>query len=110
MKPRFRVWVEVDGQPGFGDGVYQLLLGVERLGSINQAAKSLSMSYRQAWGHIRKTETRLGEKLLIRQVGGESGGGATLTPAGREWLENYRRFQDTVEDAVDRIFREVFIR
>lgn len=108
MEPHFRVWLEKDGEPVFGEGVYQLLLGVDRLGSINQAAKSLAMSYRQAWGHIRQTERRLGVRLLECKVGGEAGGGAVLTAAGREWLERYRRFQAEVGEAVARAFRRHF--
>ncbi|MBC7335270.1 MAG: LysR family transcriptional regulator [Clostridia bacterium] len=110
MEPHFRVWLEQDGEPVFGEGVYRLLLGVDRLGSINQAAKSLAMSYRQAWGHIQKTERRLGVRLLERQVGGEAGGGARLTAAGREWLEHYRRFQAEVEEAVEAAFRRNFLK
>jgi molybdate transport system regulatory protein len=108
LEPHFRVWIEEAGEPVFGDGLFQLLLGVDRLGSITQAARALGMSYRQAWGHVRKVEQRLGVKLLERQVGGEAGGGARLTPAGREWLERYRRFQAEVSRAVTEAFRECF--
>jgi len=108
MEPHFRVWIEEAGEPVFGDGLFQLLLGIDRLGSINQAARALGMSYRQAWGHLRKAEQRLGARLLERQVGGEAGGGARLTSAGRDWVERYRRFQLEVDRAVNRAFRDCF--
>lgn len=108
MEPHFRVWIEEDGEPIFGEGLFLLLQGVERLGSIAQAAKSLGMSYRQAWGHVRKVEQRLGVKLLERQVGGEAGGGAKLTPAGRDWVDRYRRFQAEVSRAVAEAFQHFF--
>ncbi|MCR4429909.1 MAG: LysR family transcriptional regulator [Tepidanaerobacteraceae bacterium] len=89
MRLKYKIWLEADGKQVFGDGVYRLLVLIERHGSINQAAQAEKMSYRQAWGKIKQIEDRLNIKLLERRKGGESGGGANLTPQGRILVEAY---------------------
>ncbi|MDI3481941.1 MAG: molybdate transport system regulatory protein [Tepidanaerobacteraceae bacterium] len=89
MELKYKIWLEADGKQVFGDGVYRLLVLVEKHGSLNQAAQAEKMSYRQAWGKIKRIEDRLKIKLLERRKGGESGGGAILTPQGRMFVEVY---------------------
>lgn len=36
---RTKLWLEVEGKPFFGEGRVELLKGIEKYGSINQAAK-----------------------------------------------------------------------
>lgn len=108
MQVRFKLWLEEDGEQVFGEGIYELLVAVERLGSISQAARSMNMSYRQAWGHIQKAERRLGFKLLVRQVGGQAGGGAKLTPEAGEMLGRYRRFHHEVEQSINDLYAKHF--
>jgi len=69
---RVHVWLESEGGMLFGLGRAQLLEMVARLGSLNQAAKALGMSYRAAWGRIKRTEQALGEPLLAK-AGGRKG-------------------------------------
>lgn len=108
MEIRYKVWLEKDGQPVLGDGTALLLEKIEQLGSIKQAAVSMSMSYRQAWGALKKAEERLGVALLQKQVGGESGGGASLTEDAYEILAKYKRFRAELDNAVHEIFRQCF--
>ena len=107
MKVRYKVWLE-DGSHLFGDGAASLLQAIDELGSINRAAARLNMSYRQAWGHIRKVEERMGIPLLETRVGGEHGGGSQLTPAARELLQKYQLFKKRVNDSIQQIFHQVF--
>ncbi|TDA65687.1 MAG: LysR family transcriptional regulator [Clostridia bacterium] len=109
MQVRFKLWLEEGGEQVFGEGIYELLLAVERLGSINQAARFLHMSYRQAWGHIQKTERRLGVKLLVRQVGGPAGGGARLTPEAEDMLRRYHSFCLDVGKSLNDLYARHFI-
>ena len=78
MKLQYKIWLEKNGEQVFGDGIYRLLMLVDELGSINQAAYVEKMSYRQAWGKIKRIEKRLNMRLLDRRRGGETGG-AMLT-------------------------------
>lgn len=104
---RYKVWLE-EGEHVFGEGLFTLLREIEQEGAINRAAKNLSMSYRQAWGRIKKAEKRLGFKLLLTRTGGEAGGGAELTPQGKRLLESYNRFRQQVEEAIQDAFRKNF--
>ena len=43
---------------------------IDRLGSIQGAAKELKMIYWEIWGRIKATEERLKQPLLFRNIGG----------------------------------------
>lgn len=107
MKVRYKVWLE-DEKLVFGDGIASVLEMIKELGSINQAAVRLKMSYRQAWGQIKETEERLGIKLLDTKVGGESGGGAQLTEEARNIMQKYRIFRQKVDEAIQDTFNQVY--
>ncbi|PKM81712.1 MAG: molybdenum-binding protein [Firmicutes bacterium HGW-Firmicutes-14] len=108
MEYRFKVWLEKEGQPVLGDGLLHLLTMIRQHGSIRKAAGEMKMSYRQAWGNIKKAEDRLGINLLIKQIGGEAGGGAQLTPEAEMFIERYREFRSEVDSAVRESFRKFF--
>ncbi len=108
MDYRFKVWLEQDGQPILGDGLLSLLTLIRQYGSIRRAAESMKMSYRQAWGNVKKAENRLGVRLLIKQVGGESGGGAQLTPEAEQIIKRYEEFRSEAEAAVKKSFLKHF--
>ena len=108
LRPKSKVWLELEGQPVFGDGKAGLLQAIKQQGSISQAARVYKMSYRAAWGRVRKMEQRLGTRLVERQAGGKAGGGSVLTPAGEELLNRYRRFRKGINELVDARFAKVF--
>ena len=64
-----------------------ILQRIDSLGSISQAARSAGISYKAAWQAIETLSNLAGEPLVDKAVGGSSGGGAVLTPAGRLVLE-----------------------
>ncbi len=84
-------------------------LAVDRLGSIQRAAEEFGMSYRHAWGAIKKIEKRAGFKILDRKLGGKEGG-ARLTPKGKEFIGKVDSlFQDLkaiVEERFNQNFQE----
>ncbi|MDA8210870.1 MAG: LysR family transcriptional regulator [Clostridia bacterium] len=108
MDYRFKIWLEEEGEPVLGNGLLNLLNLIRRYGSIKRAAEEMRMSYRQAWGNIKKAETRLGFCLLVKQIGGETGGGAQLTPDARELIAKYEAFRSEVEAAVKDSFVKYF--
>jgi molybdate transport system regulatory protein len=106
---RSKVWIEDEkGRTIFGMGRMNILQAILDHGSINAAAKSLGMSYRAVWGKINDTEKRLGKTLLIRQVGGEAGGGSELTPVGKNLVEKFRKLHAHIEYEVKMLFEESF--
>lgn len=92
---RVHLWLESKGGMLFGLGRVQLLELVERLGSLNQAAKALGMSYRAAWGRIKRTEEALGEPLLAKASGRK---GYELTPLAASLLKDFALWHQEVED------------
>lgn len=64
-----------------------LLLSIQDLGSIAQAAKAVGLSYRYAWGLLRAAEALFGEQLL--HTG--RGRGTTLTPLAQKLVWADRR-------------------
>ena len=60
---------------------------VDRLGSIQQAADEFGMSYRHAWGAIRRIEKRAGFKIVDTKLGGKEEGGARLTEKGKVFVD-----------------------
>ena len=91
---RLRMWLEMDGEQALGLGRALLLSEIERQGSLNKAAKALGMSYRAAWGRLKKTEEVMGVSLVAEQ---EKGRGFTLTPQARELVDTFQAWYDDVE-------------
>jgi len=85
MEIKTKFWIENKGEVVLGGGKAALLLAVDRLGSIQRAAEECGMSYRHAWGAIKKIEKRAGFKILDIRLGGRDGG-AQLTPIGRGFI------------------------
>jgi molybdate transport system regulatory protein len=103
LTPQFKLWLSGRGAEGvFGDGKWRLLEAIQESGSLKSAAKTLKMSYRKAWGDLKKAERYLKVRLLKRQRGGCTGGGTELTEAGKKWLKAYTRLRTDAEKAVAR--------
>lgn len=107
FRPGCKVWLE-KGEAHFGDGLYYLLINVQQQGSISRAAKAMGMSYRAAWGKIKKAEKSWGFRLVETQVGGDAGGGAKLTAKGSRLVECFSQIRDRMDKVIQEIYRECF--
>ena len=109
LKPRVKLWLNSEGAEGvFGDGKYRLLDGIETTGSLRAACERLHISYRKAWGDLKKAQNALGIVLIDQRRGGHHGGRTMLTEQGKRWLLAYNHFRRDVEAAVEASF-EAFI-
>jgi molybdate transport system regulatory protein len=108
MEIRSKFWIENRGEVVLGSGKAALLLAVDRLGSIQRAADEFGMSYRHAWGVIRKMEQRAGFKIVETKLGGRKGGGARLTPKGRGFVEKTDSLLKDLQAIVEKRFRQKF--
>ena len=108
LKIKSKLWIEIEGEPVFGRGRRFLLEAIDKHGSLNQAAKEISISYRKAWGYIKAMEERLGVSLVERQAGGKNGGGAALTEEAREFLRKYEALENGIKEIVDEKFKRIF--
>jgi molybdate transport repressor ModE-like protein len=93
-KPSFKIWLETEEGYVFGPGVYSLLKKISETGTLKGAAETLGMSYRFAWGLLKKAEERLGEPLVESHKGGRSGGGGfEITNIGRRFLREFSEME-----------------
>ncbi len=97
-----KVAVGLDGKNVLGEGRANLLGIIERTGSLRKAAWEMGMSYRYAWGMIKRMEEQLGEKLVASERGGARGGRTLLTDAARKLLEDYERTREGALRGIDR--------
>lgn len=63
-----------------------ILRRLGEVGSISEAARSAGVSYKAAWQALETLSNLAGTPLVEKVVGGTGGGGAQLTPAGRQVL------------------------
>lgn len=97
MKIRLKLSVLNDQDfPFMGRGPVQLLQGIARLGSINQAAKEMNMSYVKAWKIIKRMEDSLSGKILKTEIGGKDYGGSELTPLAAKFLDLFTAYEAEV--------------
>ncbi|MCB2427261.1 substrate-binding domain-containing protein [Methylophaga pinxianii] len=67
--------------------LFELLVAIESLGSLQQAALQCKTSYRHAWGLMEKWQNLLGSPLLSKQ----RGRGAQLTPLGEKLVQAHQQ-------------------
>ena len=99
---RAKLWLEIDGKPFFGEGRFQLLKGIDKYGSINQAAKAVNIPYRRAWSYLHAMEDRIGIRLIVTQTGGYNGGGTTLSMEAKEFLKRYDEMTSYLEGVLEK--------
>jgi molybdate transport repressor ModE-like protein len=93
-RPSFKLWLETDEGMVFGPGLYRLLRKVSKVGTLKASAEGLGMSYRFAWGLIRKAEDKIGQPLVTSHKGGRSGGGGVeLTEVGRQFIDEFSHIE-----------------
>ncbi|HET6757383.1 MAG TPA: LysR family transcriptional regulator [Burkholderiales bacterium] len=83
-----------------GPGKADLLEAIERHGSISAAAREMGMSYRRAWMLVDSMNHSFGQTLVDTATGGQGGGGASITDAGRDVLRRYRKMQSKAETSI----------
>jgi molybdate transport system regulatory protein len=91
LQPRLRF--PNDSDRAFGPGKAELLGAIASTGSIRSAAAQMHMSYNRAWTLVRAMNTVFRGKLVVATRGGGTGGGAILTPLGRQVLKRYTRME-----------------
>jgi len=108
-KPRLKLSLRLmhGNEIAFGPGKAELLEAIVRTGSISAAGKTMDMSYRRAWQLVDVMNRCFKEPLVETAKGGSHGGGAWLTPLGKEVLAHYRAM-DTASKQVARAYMGLF--
>jgi molybdate transport system regulatory protein len=90
------------------DKLVRLLSGIQESGTLRSAAESLGLSYRKAWGDIRKAEKFVGFLLVEKIRGGKDGGLSRLTPDGAELVEAFAQLHKDFDEAIYRTTKKFF--
>ena len=101
-------FLDEQGEKFFGEGPARLLRAVERHGSLRSAAISMEMAYTKALKLTKQAEAALGYPLITRTTGGKDGGGSTLTPEGKRWLQTYEAYRDACVKSNQALYRQFF--
>ena len=105
-----RCWIEHEGKVVLGTGRADLLERIDQTRSIRAAAKDLAMSYRRAWLLVQSINDGAGEPLVETATGGKKGGGAVLTPRGRELLVIFRQLNIKLSETAATSLQSSFAR
>ncbi len=107
LKTKFKLWLSTEDAEGvFGDGKWRLLKNIDAKGSLRAASQSLHISYRKAWGDLKKTQQYLDIPLVQKQRGGIQGGETTLTEEGKKWVKAYTGFRTDIERAIEKAYEK----
>jgi len=103
LKPNYKLWFESEGEYIFGPGACAILTAVLEEGTLTKGAEKIGMSYRYAWGAIRKIEHKLGISLIETFKGGKTGGGgARVTEQGLKLIDAYTKLHRAFEDVLNK--------
>jgi len=95
-----KIWIEdLEGNVVFGLGRFRILEAIERLGSLQAAAKELKMSYRAVWCRVKVSEERIGKPLVVRH-----GKGSRLTLHAERLMKQFKRLRTVVENESDDVY------
>lgn len=92
-----KTWLEKDGVFLISEGRARLLRYVDETGSISEAARRMGMSYRHAWGVLKKISRALGEDIVDSRKGGKRGGSTQLSELGKKILSAYEEGNSSVQ-------------
>jgi molybdate transport system regulatory protein len=107
LRTRFKLWLSSEDAEGvFGDGKWRLLKSIDAKGSLRAASQSLHISYRKAWGDLKKAQQYLNVPLVEKQRGGVLGGRTALTEQGKKWVDAYTRFRSDIEKAAEKAYEK----
>lgn len=103
----YKLWLSsVTGEGIIEEDRYKLLQLIKEKRSLKAAADEMKISYRKAWGDLKKAEELLGYELIIRHRGGKSGGESLLTEKAIKLLEAYNMLHTRMDDAVEKAYEE----
>ena len=105
--PTVRVRIDFATLCSVGPGKIALLEAIDRTGSLSQAARDLGMSYRRGWQLLWSLNTSFRRRSVVTAKGGRGGGGARVTPFGRELIRRYRAFERDAEARAVRAFKGI---
>lgn len=96
-----KIRIYFDDESWIGPGKVELLERIDEYGSISAAGRAMNMSYKRAWDLVAELNRIFGAPVARAQTGGKTGGGAELTPLGRQIIAAFRAFEKAAASAGD---------
>ncbi len=104
---QYKVWLSaMTGDGAVGETEYRLLKHIATSQSLKAASDDIGVSYRKAWGDLKKAEEILGYQLIEKQRGGKTGGTSVLTERAHKLIEAYEALQRTFDEKVEEAYQE----
>jgi len=94
LKIKGRIWIETQSGLKIGIGRARLLEKINDLGSITEAAKVLKIPYRKAWDIIKDINSNSSKEIVIKEVGGKTGGKSSLTDYGKLIVDKFKTAEE----------------
>lgn len=89
MQINSNLTLEILNQPFLLEKRIELLLAIQKEGSISKAAKVVPMSYKSAWEAVDAMNNLAPQPIVQKETGGKGGGGTVLTDYGENLLNSY---------------------
>ncbi len=102
MSFRLRLHIHVEDGHSLGPGKIALLEAIDAEGSISAGARAMGMAYRHAWELVDDLNRCFRGGVVITGTGGAEGGGARLTPLGRDLVARFRSMERGANAAIAR--------
>ena len=105
-EPGFSAALTLSGGHGAraGEERFRLLELIGEHGSISAAAKAAGISYKAAWDAVDALNNLFPKPLVAARTGGRAGGGAELTPEGRQVISAFH----ALHGELDRFFGTLY--
>lgn len=105
----YKFWLNTKtGKEILGNNMLQILKDIETEGSIQAAADKNNVSYRKAWGDIKKAEEILNFTITKKKRGGKTGGKTTLTTDGKNMLVAFAELEKEFDKAIYNTAKKFF--
>lgn len=109
IHPYIKISIEKE-QLFFNSRAKLLLMLIEDTHSVKGACSKMAISYSKAWNLLNGMEEQLGFPVVERQHGGRDGGGTQLSKEGKEFLERYSHFEESVRHYAAKEFETLFLK
>ncbi len=106
---KYKVWLVTNSEEEIvDDSDFMLLKLIDDQGSLRAAADKHGVSYRNAWGTLKRAEEILEFKLIDKQRGGKMGGETRLTEDGEKLVQCYDELHQAFDRAIYTVTKKFF--
>lgn len=102
-----RIWITNSDGTFLAEGRIELLKLIDETGSISKAAKEMKMSYKKAWEMVDSMNKSAREPLMVKSIGGKTGGGSQLTNYGKDVIQKFEELKRRSRKSIDEIMKEL---